>query len=1034
MSNRWFQSLGAAYLATVATGLAQNTPNWRVYKAADGLPESIISSVNSGPHGQVWIRYLNSELISSLDGYDIKTMTAPGLANNRVYPTPGNQIWTVFAEGLSQYRGNEWVSYPLRQITAELRQESRRPSRLVSLCPLKRDHALFLLSEGLMELNTEAPEAPKTTLFRAADQTPLQKFSRMAVARDGGLWITGDRGLAKVKGPIRNMKPGSEWQYHVLNDELRVANLREPVEDDEGGVTALGESLDGKQQVLARFDGQQWTVTILTGERLTQAWRGENRDYWATTTSSLYQWEEGKTGMVANEEISAHRYYDLLVEPKGVFWLATSDGLFRHAPLAWRSPPEIQSLNTLIHALCGDQEDRLWVATVNSLHLLQNNQWKTFPFPRETTRESQSGRAVFPLGNGTVVTEAGTNLLQFNPGAEQFNYFKHPPEARLRPIGLLRDGSLCVQVLSAESSRESYRLEVFNGTNFSPFPHPQPGPEVGNDLIFLSSPQNGNLWLSGNKGLAWYHDDKWQVSFGPGDGTLPEGPACMAEMGEGRIWCGVQDRLWEFDGKAWSLVKSGFDRVNALLKASDGSVWVAANNGLHHYYRGAWVVNGAEEGLPSDAVREIHEDHRGRIWAGTTHGLSLYHPEADPDPPRTFVHNLADPRNRAPEGDTVNISFGGQDKWKYTPADRLLFSHRLDQQEWSAYQEDRSVSFSDLAAGEHYFQVRAMDRNGNIDPKPALLEFAITLPWYKERRLLLISFTGLGFAVFFAALAFNRHLQLVRSYAEVEAKVALRTKQLELANQELLQSQKMNALGTLAAGIAHDFNNILSIIKGSAQIIEDNLENREKIRTRADRIKTVVEQGAGIVKAMLGFSRSSDQQLELCDVRAVVEETIKLLGDRFLREIEVQFEAGPRLPQVPASKGFIQQILLNLLFNAAEAMTGSRRVILGVAQSDHLPPKLALAPVEARSFIFISVRDFGCGIAPDILPRIFEPFFTTKAFSARRGTGLGLSMVYELARQMNCGLAVESMPGQGSIFSLIIPVRELPTESSPHQP
>ena len=85
--------------------------------------------------------------------------------------------------------------------------------------------------------------------------------------------------------------------------------------------------------------------------------------------------------------------------------------------------------------------------------------------------------------------------------------------------------------------------------------------------------------------------------------------------------------------------------------------------------------------------------------------------------------------------------------------------------------------------------------------------------------------------------------------------MAERTRELEVASRELFHSQKMNALGTLAAGIAHDFNNILSIIKGSAQIIEDNLENQDKVRTRVDRIKTVVEQGAGIVKAMLGFSR-----------------------------------------------------------------------------------------------------------------------------------------------------------------------------------
>ena len=116
-------------------------------------------------------------------------------------------------------------------------------------------------------------------------------------------------------------------------------------------------------------------------------------------------------------------------------------------------------------------------------------------------------------------------------------------------------------------------------------------------------------------------------------------------------------------------------------------------------------------------------------------------------------------------------------------------------------------------------------------------------PWYKETRLLLISSTGAAVALFFAGIAFNRHRQLLRSYAEVERKITERTRQLEVANRELVHSQKMNALGTLAAGIAHDFNNILSIIKGSTQIIEENLHNPEKIQTRTDRIKLVVEQG-----------------------------------------------------------------------------------------------------------------------------------------------------------------------------------------------
>src|SRR6185369_1097705 len=165
--------------------------------------------------------------------------------------------------------------------------------------------------------------------------------------------------------------------------------------------------------------------------------------------------------------------------------------------------------------------------------------------------------------------------------------------------------------------------------------------------------------------------------------------------------------------------------------------------------------------------------------------------------------------------------------------------------------------------GKHYFQVRSMDRNGNIDLKPARLEFSVVVPWYRETRLVLILSGALGVAIFFAGLAFNRHRKLALSYAEVERKVAVRTAELERASRELLHSQKMNALGTLAAGLAHDFNNILSIVKGSAQIIEDNLDNPQKIRTRADRIRMVADQGAGVIKALLGFSRdSADQPVE----------------------------------------------------------------------------------------------------------------------------------------------------------------------------
>jgi len=112
----------------------------------------------------------------------------------------------------------------------------------------------------------------------------------------------------------------------------------------------------------------------------------------------------------------------------------------------------------------------------------------------------------------------------------------------------------------------------------------------------------------------------------------------------------------------------------------------------------------------------------------------------------------------------------------------------------------------------------------------------------------------------------------------------------------------MKALGALSAGIAHDFNNILSIIKGSTQIIEQNITDPQKIRARAGRIKTVVDQGSAVVQALLGFSRNSDETVEVCDINSVVENTIRLLGDRFLRETSVHLEAGSDLPEPPSQK------------------------------------------------------------------------------------------------------------------------------------
>ena len=563
-------------------------------------------------------------------------------------------------------------------------------------------------------------------------------------------------------------------------------------------------------------------------------------------------------------------------------------------------------------------------------------------------------------------------------------------------------------------------------------PRPSP-PTVANDFpvppelagiadwkISFISPV-GDVWLGGGNHLAWRHRGQWRV-FASTNQIGPEEPVGFAGASDGRIWCATPDRVWEFDGRDWLATCAAPGRIHSLTTTRDGALWVATARGLLRFTRGGWVVNSSVDGLPADDILSMHEDESGAVFAETAQGWSRYEPEADRDAPRSEILAAGFNHANVQEDAVITLHFQGRDHLDQTAPGNLLFSHRLDEGGWSSFQPAAPVALSGLGLGRHVFQVRSMDRNGNVEIIPAETEFTVVVPWYRESRLVVVLGLALVVSLFFAALALNRHRHLQHSYAAVERLVAERTGQLELANRELLHSQKMNALGTLAAGIAHDFNNILSIIKGSAQIIEDNVGDADKIRARTGRIQTMVQQGAEVVEAMLGFSRTSDAPAA-CDLNAVVADTRRLLGDRFLHEAEVRFQPGENLPEVSVPRDFVQQILLNFIFNASEAMTGRKQIGLTTRLVETLPPELVLVPASAPRFIFVSVRDHGAGIAPEIRSRIFEPFFTTKNLSARRGTGLGLSMVYELAKKMGAGLAVESAPGAGSTFTLILPVK-----------
>ncbi len=282
-------------------------------------------------------------------------------------------------------------------------------------------------------------------------------------------------------------------------------------------------------------------------------------------------------------------------------------------------------------------------------------------------------------------------------------------------------------------------------------------------------------------------------------------------------------------------------------------------------------------------------------------------------------------------------------------------------------------------------------------------------------------------AVFVLAAAFmlttlRRHRLAIRRFLRAEAATAQTNRELDMAKVELMHSQKMQALGTLAAGIAHDFNNLLSVIRMSNQLVERRTANDAEIQEHVADIEQAVLQGKGVVSSMLGYARENGGNDEPVDVNSVVENVVSLLSREFLGGIALILELERETPRVMASRGMLEQILLNLVVNASEAMQGRGKLKIIVQARFSLPDgEYVLRPRPAHEFVELSVIDSGPGIAPEARDRLFEPFFTTKRTGSKVGTGLGLSLVYSMIQQAEAGLMVKSNPGEGAAFTLLFP-------------
>lgn len=247
---------------------------------------------------------------------------------------------------------------------------------------------------------------------------------------------------------------------------------------------------------------------------------------------------------------------------------------------------------------------------------------------------------------------------------------------------------------------------------------------------------------------------------------------------------------------------------------------------------------------------------------------------------------------------------------------------------------------------------------------------------------------------------------------------------------ELRQAQKMEAVGQLAGGIAHEFNNFLGIILGYNELLAEEASANEKLANYVTEVRSATQHAASLTRQLLAFGRKQVPEPRILDLNRCIWEGHNLLRRLVPANIDIVPVLAPVVGHVKADPGQIQQILINLLVNARDAMPGGGKVIIETADAE-LDEVYASQNIgmHSGSYVLLSVTDTGSGMNTETRSHLFEPFYTTK--EAGKGTGLGLSTVYGIVKHSGGHISVESTVGKGTTFRIFLPRIQIATEEAP---
>ncbi len=1044
-------------LTLSAPGLTQHY-HFRNYSIEHGLAQSQVHSLYQDSKGYLWIGTLGGG-VSKFDGLVFSNFTKrDGLAENQVltiFEDGQTNIWFGTDKGVSRYdgmsfhrlnAGNELSDAAVRVILEDdagnlwfgtekgaWKYDRKTFYHITEKDGLADDAIMSMLldNEGILWFGTENGgvsryDGKTFTNFSTADGLTNNTVFSILQDQKGTLWFGTYGGVNRYDNGV--------LQDYSLGDGLNSNMIRTIIEDrqghlwfgtDGGGICKV----DGKVSTcITEKNGLSSNVVwSLLEDREGNIWIGTYRGGLDRYSGDTWTYFSSKDGL-GDDQIRA-----IFLDRAGNFWFGTyKGGVSRFDGKYFTNFTTKDGLiNNFVLTIFEDKKGNLWFGTYNGISKYDGKRFTNISLgdgaADGTVRailEDRQGHMWFGTNRGGICRFDGKTISNFTT----------------------RDGLNDNQIQTIMEDRE------------------------------------GTIWIGTLNGICNYDGEKF-TNISEKCGLKPKSIYSIIEDDKGNLWIGAYgDGILKFRDCAFEVfcIENGLNNDNVVSMSFDNRarLWIGTEKGICRFDVGEYEKTGKriykhygrEEGAVG--IECIHnaicKDNDGNIWFGTIKGAVKHNPAKDkPNLTEPLTHiagvhllfgestcfdfaESISPRDNLPIGlklpynkNFLMFDFIGLN---FTASEKVRYQYKLAGYDdlWISVKEGSYATYSNLPPGRYTFKVKACNNNGIWNKEPTSFGFEIIPPFWQTWWFYLLCAAGVLTGIYTFNKIRIKHLEKLSRI--LEEKVRLSTQELkrekekveqinlELENRvqertaeykrletQLLQAQKMEAIGTMAGGIAHDFNNLLMGILGNVSLILSEMNASDPHYVELQNIGKYVHNGVDLTRQLLGFARRGKYEVTPTDLNSIIKKSAKMFGHT-RKEITIHGKYEPNLWVVEVDRGQIEQVLVNLFVNAWQAMPGGGYIYLqteNVILDENNVKPYGLQP---GNYVKISITDNGSGMDEETRQRIFEPFFTTR--ERGRGTGLGLASVYGIIVNHRGSIQVYSEKGKGTTFSIYLPVSD----------